>query len=118
LERIVSDCIFCKIVAKDMKADVVFEDDDVVAFRDISPQAPTHVLVIPKRHITNTNDLVEADDALLGKIVRTGKEIAAKEGLSDKGYRLVFNSGEDAGYSVFHVHLHVLGGRKLEWPPG
>jgi len=112
------DCIFCKIAAKEMNADIVFQDDDVIAFRDINPQAPTHVLVIPKRHITNPNDLVEGDDALIGKIVRTGKDIAAKEGLAKNGYRLVFNSGEDAGYSVLHVHLHVLGGRKMEWPPG
>ncbi len=112
------ECLFCRIAKKEIPADIVLEDEDVLAFRDINPQAPTHVLVIPKRHITSTVDLTAEDDALVGKVVRTGAEIAKSEGHGDKGFRLVLNAGPDAGYSVFHVHLHVLGGRKLEWPPG
>ncbi len=111
-------CLFCRIVGKEIPADVVREDDDILAFRDVNPQAPTHVLVIPKRHITSAVDLAPEDDALVGKVVRTGVEIAKAEGHGERGFRLVFNAGADAGYSVFHVHLHVLGGRKLEWPPG
>jgi histidine triad (HIT) family protein len=112
------ECLFCRIVRKEIPGDIVLEDDDVLAFRDINPQAPTHVLVIPKRHITSAVDLTADDDALLGKLVRTGAGIARSEGHGEKGFRLVFNAGPDAGYSVFHVHLHVLGGRKLGWPPG
>ncbi len=116
------DCIFCRIAKKEIEADVVLEDEDVIAFRDVNPQAPTHVLVIPKRHIECLDDLAPADDALVGKLVRTGVEVAREAGLaggtSEKGYRIVMNAGPDAGYSVFHVHLHVLGGRKMGWPPG
>ena len=112
------ECLFCRIVRKEIPADIVKEDDDILAFRDINPQAPTHVLVIPKRHVTSAVDLTADDDGLVGKVVRTGVEIARAEGHAGKGFRLVFNAGPDAGYSVFHVHLHVLGGRRLEWPPG
>jgi histidine triad (HIT) family protein len=112
------ECIFCKMASKELSAELVHEDDDVVAFRDINPQAPTHILVIPKKHITSLNDLGAQDDALMGHLVRTGEELAKKEGHGEKGYRLVFNCGEDAGYSVFHIHLHVLGGRAMSWPPG
>ena len=113
-----ADCIFCKIVAGEVPAKVVHQDDDVLAFRDIDPKAPTHVLVVPKRHIASINDVSGRDDALLGKIVRTGRDIAAAEGLAERGYRLVLNAGPDAGYSVFHIHLHVMGGRAMTWPPG
>ena len=117
-----SDCLFCKIVAKEIEAKIVHEDEATLAFRDINPQAPTHVLVIPKRHITCLDDLAPGDDALVGKLIRTGVEIAKKEGHAggptERGYRLVMNAGPDTGYSVFHVHLHVLGGRKMTWPPG
>ena len=117
-----SGCLFCRIARKEIDAKVVFEDDEVLAFRDINPQAPTHVLVIPKRHITVTDDLGPGDDALVGRLVRTGVEVAKKEGLaggaSARGYRLVFNAGPDSGYAVFHIHLHVLGGRRMSWPPG
>ena len=112
------ECLFCRIVKKEMPAEIVREDDDLVAFRDINPQAPTHVLVIPRRHISSTVDLTADDDALVGKLVRTGVDIAKSEGHGRRGFRLVFNAGPDAGYSVFHVHLHVLGGRELTWPPG
>ncbi len=116
------DCLFCRIARGEMKSDIVREDDDIVAFRDINPQAPTHVLVIPRRHITCLDDLAPEDDSLIGKMIRTGVETAKAEGCAggagERGYRLVFNTGPDTGYSVFHVHLHVLGGRKMSWPPG
>ena len=113
-----SEDLFLKIIAREIPADIVYETEEVLAFRDISPQAPTHILVIPKRHITDINHLEESDERLMGKLIQTGKELAAKEGLSERGYRLVFNVGEDAGYTVFHIHLHLLGGRKMTWPPG
>lgn len=113
-----AECVFCKIAAKELESEIVHEDGDVVAFRDVNPQAPTHILVIPKKHIESTNELAPGDDGLIGKLVRTGVELARKEGHGENGYRLVFNCGAHAGYSVFHVHLHVLGGRRMSWPPG
>ena len=112
------DCLFCKVVAGDIPADVVHEGDAVIAFRDINPQAPTHVLVVPRRHITSLLDLTPADDALVGSLVRRARELAVEKGLDEGGFRLVFNCGEDAGYSVYHIHLHLVGGRKMGWPPG
>lgn len=111
-----SDCLFCRIVAGEIPADIVLRTDDFVAFRDISPQAPVHVLVIPVAHYANAGKLADADPMLAGRLLATAKEVAASEGLED--YRLVFNTGEGAGQSVFHVHAHVLGGRSLTWPPG
>ena len=111
-----SDCLFCRITAGEIPADIVLRTDDVVAFRDISPQAPVHVLVIPVEHHLNAGELAEANPLLAGQLLAAAKEVAALEGLSD--YRLVFNTGADAGQSVFHVHVHVLGGRSLTWPPG
>lgn len=111
-------CLFCQIVEGKIPAKVAFQDDDVVAFHDIDPKAPTHVLIVPRRHVTSTNDLAEADDALMGGLVRRARDIAREQGLADRGYRLVFNCGDDAGYSVHHIHLHLLGGRALGWPPG
>ena len=111
-------CLFCEIVAGRVPAKVYYQDEDVLAFRDINPQAPLHLLIIPKRHITSLTDLTPGDDALLGKVVRRASVIAKAEGLADRGYRLVFNCGDDAGYSVYHIHLHLVGGRKLGWPPG
>ncbi|NQV43003.1 MAG: histidine triad nucleotide-binding protein [Candidatus Marinimicrobia bacterium] len=111
------DCIFCKIIAGDIPATLLFEDDDILAFNDISPQAPTHILVIPRKHITGPGALTEADQTLIGKLVVKGTQLAAKVGLDD-GYRLVMNNGEKAGQTVFHLHLHVLGGRVMTWPPG
>lgn len=111
-------CLFCEIVAKRVPAKVYFEDDQVLAFRDINPQAPTHLLIIPKRHIDSLNDLEPGDEPVVGAVVRRAKEIAKAEGLAERGYRLVFNCGEDAGYSVYHIHLHLVGGRRLGWPPG
>ena len=111
-----SDCLFCRIVSGDIPADVLLRTDDIVAFRDISPQAPVHVLVIPVEHHANAGELAAANPQLAGRLLAAAGEVAALEGLDD--YRLVFNTGEDAGQSVFHVHAHVLGGRSLTWPPG
>jgi histidine triad (HIT) family protein len=111
-------CLFCEIVAGRVPARVAYQDDQLLAFHDINPQAPTHVLLIPKRHIGSPNELAPADDSLIGGLVRRAKQLAAELGLGERGYRLVVNCGEDAGYSVFHVHLHLLGGRALGWPPG
>lgn len=110
-------CIFCGIATKEVPAGIVYEDADVVAFRDLSPQAPTHVLVIPKRHVVSLADMVEADAALLGAMMLAAKKVALAAGLTG-GYRVVTNSGQDAGQSVSHLHLHVLGGRPMSWPPG
>ena len=110
------DCIFCKIIAGDIPATLVYEDDEIIAFNDISPQAPTHILVIPRKHITGPAALTDADQALIGKLVKTGTDLAAQAGLED-GFRLVMNNGESAG-TVFHLHMHVLGGRQMTWPPG
>lgn len=112
------DCLFCKIVNGDIPAEVIYESDTALAFRDISPQAPTHVLVIPRRHISTINDLEEGDRELVGDLFLAAKEIASQEGLSEPGYRAVMNCNEGAGQSVFHIHLHLLGGRGLGWPPG
>jgi histidine triad (HIT) family protein len=111
-------CLFCQIVEGKIPAKVAFQDEQVVAFHDIDPRAPTHVLIVPKKHVTSLNDLAEGDDALTGRLVRTARDIARERGLADRGYRLVFNCGDDAGYSVHHIHLHLLGGRALGWPPG
>lgn len=111
-----SDCLFCAIVAGEIPAEVVFSTDEVIAFRDINPAAPVHVLVIPKEHYANAAEVARADQQLAGALLAAASDVAAQEGLSD--YRLVFNTGADAGQSVFHAHLHVLGGRAVGWPPG
>lgn len=113
-----SECLFCKMVAGEIKPDVVFEDDDVLAFRDVNPQAPMHVLVIPRVHIATTNDLTPDNAAVLGKLYLAAKQIAADEGVAEPGYRMVMNCNPEAGQSVYHLHLHVLGGRAMAWPPG
>jgi histidine triad (HIT) family protein len=111
-------CLFCRIASGEIPASKVFEDADVFAFNDINPQAPLHVLVIPKRHIATTSDLTEADDALAGKMLRTAAAIAAEKGYAERGYRTVFNCNAEAGQTVFHIHLHLLAGRNQGWPPG
>ena len=111
-------CLFCDIVAGTIPAKKVHEDEETFAFEDINPQAPVHVLVIPKRHITSLIDVTPEDDALLGRLVRRARLLARQLGVDEKGFRCVFNCGDDAGYSVYHVHLHLLGGRRLDWPPG
>lgn len=113
-----SDCLFCRILAGEIPAEVVYESETALAFRDINPQAPTHVLIIPRRHITTINDLDTEDERLVGSLFTAAKAVAAQEGLADDGYRTVMNCGEGAGQSVFHIHLHLLGGRLLNWPPG
>ena len=111
-------CLFCKIAAGEIPASKVYEDDRLLAFNDINPQAPMHVLVIPKRHIATLNDLAADDDALVGAMVRTAAAIAREKGYDGPGFRTVFNCNAQAGQTVFHVHLHVLGGRTMTWPPG
>ena len=113
-----ADCLFCKIVRHEIPARIVHEDEDAVAFDDIDPQAPVHVLVVPRRHVPSLNDLAPEDDALLGKLQRVAALVAAKRGLAESGWRLVANVGRDANQIVPHVHLHVLGGRRMGWPPG
>ena len=113
-----ADCIFCKIGAKQIQAMMVYEDPEIVAFRDINPQAPVHILIIPKKHYDSINDFTTADHALAGKLVMAAQQIAAQEKIADRGYRMVMNSGNDGGQSVAHVHLHLLGGRQMGWPPG
>jgi histidine triad (HIT) family protein len=111
-------CIFCEIVAGRIPSRQVPADDRLLAFHDVNPQAPTHVLVIPRRHVTSLLDLGSADDDLVGAMVRQARDIAKQLGLAERGFRLVLNCGDDAGYSVHHIHLHLLGGRPLGWPPG
>jgi histidine triad (HIT) family protein len=113
-----STCLFCKIIAGEIPAAKVHEDDRLVAFNDINPQAPMHVLVVPRQHIATLNDLSAANDDLVGAMVRTAAQIARNHGYDGPGYRTVFNCNAQAGQTVFHIHLHVLGGRTLTWPPG
>ena len=112
------DCLFCKIISREIPAAIVYEDDRLLAFNDINPQAPTHVLVVPKRHIASLDTLGPADDALVGEVVRRAAAIAADRGIAPGGYRTVFNTNRDAGQTVFHIHLHLIGGRPMHWPPG
>jgi len=111
-------CIFCDIAACRRPSRTVYTDDRVVAFHDIHPQAPTHVLVVPREHVASLLDLGEGHDSLLGSMVRRARDLARDLGLGERGFRLVMNCGDDAGYSVDHIHLHLLGGRRLGWPPG
>ena len=113
-----SECLFCKIVARTIPAALVYEDEMVVAFDDINPQAPTHTLVIPRKHVTSIAELQDSDVELLGRLMLAGNKIATLKGIADAGYRIVVNTGAHGGQSVFHLHLHVLGGRHLAWPPG
>ena len=113
-----SDCLFCKMVSGEIQPDVVYEDDDVLAFRDVNPQAPLHVLVIPKTHIATTIDLDAGNVDVIGKLYLAARQIALDEGVADPGYRMVMNCNPGAGQSVYHIHLHVLAGRPLGWPPG
>lgn len=111
-------CLFCRIVAGTVPSRQVHSDNHLVAFHDINPQAPLHVLVVPRRHVSTLNDLEPADDALIGEMIRRASAIAADHGYDQRGYRMVLNCNADAGQSVFHIHLHLLGGRRLGWPPG
>ena len=113
-----SDCLFCKMVSGEIPPDKVYEDEDLLAFRDINPQAPLHILVIPKVHITTLNDVDEVNATLLGKMYLAVKKIALQEGVATDGFRTVMNCNQDGGQTVFHIHLHLLAGRALHWPPG
>ncbi|MGE0881905.1 MAG: histidine triad nucleotide-binding protein [Blastocatellales bacterium] len=113
-----SNCIFCKIVGGQIPATKVYEDDLSFAFRDINPQAPTHILLIPKRHVVSLNEISEEDRSLMGHLLVVSAQIAKQEKINDDGFRVIINSGADAGQSVFHIHLHVMGGRPMSWPPG
>ncbi|UCC84384.1 MAG: histidine triad nucleotide-binding protein [Gemmatimonadota bacterium] len=113
-----AECLFCKIAAGEIPAEKVKEADDWIAFRDISPQAPTHILIIPREHIATLNDIEVGKEALLGKLFLAAKQIAGEEGIAESGYRAVVNCNADAGQAVFHIHMHLLGGREMGWPPG
>jgi histidine triad (HIT) family protein len=112
------NCLFCQISKGEIPADIVYEDDQVVAFRDIAPQAPTHILIIPRSHFSTLNELNGSDTEIMGHLVLTAQRIASQLGLAENGYRLVMNCNRDGGQTVFHIHLHLLGGRQLSWPPG
>jgi histidine triad (HIT) family protein len=113
-----SDDLFLKIIDREIPADIVYEDEDVLAFNDVNPQAPLHVLIIPKKHIRTLNDVEDGDEALLGKLINVARKIARERNVDDEGYRVVMNCNQGAGQTVFHIHLHLLGGRTLSWPPG
>ena len=113
-----SDCLFCKIIAGEIPGHLVYEDKDVVAFKDIDQKAPLHLLIVPRQHIATLNDLSAADEGLVGALVRRAAALAKQHGYSDRGYRTVLNCNRDAGQTVFHIHLHLLAGRVLGWPPG
>ena len=113
-----TDCLFCQIIAGQIPGSIVYEDQELVAFKDIDPQAPLHVLIVPRRHIATLNDLRVEDDALVGSMVRCAAALAKKGGFSARGYRTVLNCNREAGQTVFHIHLHLLAGRSLTWPPG
>ncbi|MEN8257241.1 MAG: histidine triad nucleotide-binding protein [Thermodesulfobacteriota bacterium] len=111
------NCLFCKIINGDIPSDKLYEDDDTYAFRDISPQAPTHFLVIPKKHISGPSEVSQEDEKIIGKMMRVGADIARQEGIGD-AFRVIFNNGAEVGQTVFHIHMHILGGRSMSWPPG
>lgn len=113
-----SECIFCKIITKEIKSNIIYEDNEILAFEDINPQAPVHVLIIPKEHIEKISDINKDNSEISGKLILVANKIAKDKDILDQGYRLVFNCGKAAGQAVFHIHLHLLGGRDLQWPPG
>jgi histidine triad (HIT) family protein len=112
------DCIFCKIAKKEIPSKIIHEDDRLVVFEDMSPQAPTHVLVVPKKHISTTMDIKDEDNELIGHMFQAAALVAEKKGIAERGFRVVMNTNAEAGQTVFHIHLHVLGGRAMGWPPG
>ena len=113
-----SDCLFCGIVDGKIKANLVYQDDTIVAFKDIAPRAPVHILIIPRKHLVSVSGIAETDRALIGQIFQVAARLAREQGVADSGYRVVVNAGADAGQSVFHLHFHLLGGRQMTWPPG
>jgi len=112
------NCLFCKILNKEIPAEILYEDNQVIAFEDINPQAPTHTLIIPREHIATPNDLDSKHNSLIGHMFQVAKKLAHEKGIDEKGYRLLMNCNADGGQAVFHIHLHLLGGRHLSWPPG
>jgi histidine triad (HIT) family protein len=113
-----SDCLFCKIIAAEIPAEIIYESPDAIAFRDINPQAPTHVLIVPRRHIATINELADTDTDVVGRLFLAARDIAKQEGFAEDGYRVTMNCNAAAGQTVFHIHLHLLGGRNFTWPPG
>lgn len=113
-----SDCLFCGIADGQVKANLVYQDEDIVAFKDVAPKAPVHILIIPRKHLIRVSDIAEPDRALIGKIFQVAARLAREQGIDHSGYRVVVNSGADAGQSVLHLHYHLLGGRPMSWPPG
>ena len=113
-----SPCLFCQIINGELNASIVYQDERIIAFDDVNPQGPTHVLIVPRRHIASLNDLTEEDDQLVGELVRRAAAIAKSRGIANAGIRTVFNTNREAGQTVFHIHLHLIGGRTLHWPPG
>ncbi len=113
-----SDCLFCRIIAKKVPAKILYDDEDVTAFEDVNPQAPVHALVVPKKHISTALDITEEDGELIGRLFRVANRIATEKGIGERGFRLVMNTNPEAGQSVYHIHLHLLGGRRMHWPPG
>lgn len=112
------DCLFCRIIEKKIPARIIHEDEDVLAFEDINPQAPVHILVIPRKHVATSLDILPEDHALVGKLFQTAAAIAREKGIAERGFRLVMNTNAEAGQTVYHIHLHLLGGRPMHWPPG
>jgi histidine triad (HIT) family protein len=113
-----SNCLFCKIIKKEIPSKIVFENEEILAFEDINPQAPVHILVIPKTHISTTNDLSAEHNTLMGRVLLQASQLAKEKSLDENGYRLVFNCNKHGGQAVYHIHLHLLGGRQMAWPPG
>jgi histidine triad (HIT) family protein len=113
-----SDCIFCKIAAGEIPAELIYEDELVVGFRDLNPQAPTHVLLIPRKHIATINDVQPEDEPIIGRLYSAAAKVAKQKGFAEQGYRTLINCNDDGGQTVFHIHLHLLGGRRMSWPPG
>tara|TARA_B110000438_G_scaffold1095_1_gene1075 strand:+ start:690 stop:1034 length:345 start_codon:yes stop_codon:yes gene_type:complete len=113
-----NDCLFCKMIAGEIPCNIVYENESVFAFRDIDPKAPTHILLIPRKHIRSINELGESDQTLAGELLLIAKKIAKDEGIDESGFRTIFNTNSDGGQTVFHIHMHILGGRKMAWPPG
>jgi len=113
-----SDCIFCRIAAGEIPAKIVWQDDEILAFHDVDPRAPVHVLIIPRKHIASVNELDDADAPMVGRMYARARDLARELGVAETGFRLVMNTGPEAGQSVWHIHLHLLGGRRMTWPPG
>jgi histidine triad (HIT) family protein len=112
------DCVFCQIIGKKMTSDIIHEDDELIAFHDINPQSPTHILILPKKHIPSLSQITDEDPHLLGKMLKLARQIAIEENLVQKGFRITLNEGKDGGQTIYHIHMHLLAGRHLMWPPG